>query len=90
MPFRGTLELTPEDRAQLAHHREPDARPFVRERGAALLKVAAGASPHAVAHHGRLRPREPDTVYEGVTWYEKLGFFRVEHFQQGGAHRRSL
>ena len=62
MPFRRTLELTPEDRAQLAHHRDHDARPFVRERCAALLKVAAGASPPAVARHGLLRPRDPDTV----------------------------
>lgn len=90
MPFRRTLELTPEQRAELESHRDHDARPFVRERCAALLKVAAGMSPHAVARHGLLRPRDPDTVYEWVTWYEKLGFFSVEHFQQGGAHRRSL
>ncbi|HEX4945286.1 MAG TPA: hypothetical protein VFZ34_01315 [Blastocatellia bacterium] len=90
MPFRRTLELTPEEQAKLTHHRDHDARPFVRERCAALLKVAAGMSPHAVARHGLLRPRDPDTIYEWVTWYERLGFFSVEHFRHGGAHRRSL
>jgi hypothetical protein len=35
----------------------------VRERCGALLKIAAGHSPHAVATQGLLKPRDPDTVY---------------------------
>lgn len=90
MQNRRTLELSSEQRAELLDHRDHEARPFVRERCAALLKIADGMAPHAVARHGLLKPRDPDTVYEWLTWYERLGFFSVEHFQAGGAHRRSL
>lgn len=90
MTNRRTLELDCDERAKLLEHRDHDPRPFVRERCAALLKIAEGMSPHAVARHGLLKARDPDTVYEWLTWYERLGFFSVEHFQQGGAHRRSL
>lgn len=91
MPLRRTLELSPDQRAERLAPRDYDACPFVRERGAALLKIADGMSPHAVARHGLLKARAPDTRYEGLTWYERLvGFFSVEHFQAGGAHRRSL
>jgi hypothetical protein len=35
----------------------------VRERCAAVLQIADGVSAHAVARQGRLKPRDPDTVY---------------------------
>ena len=60
--IRHTLPLTDEERTDLQHYRDHDPRPYVRERAAALLKIAAGQSPHAVARHGLLRPRDPDTL----------------------------
>jgi hypothetical protein len=55
-----------------------------------LLKVADGQAAHAVARHGLLKPRDPDTVYGWLDMYERLGIRGVLWFQQGGAHRRSL
>jgi hypothetical protein len=63
MSQRRTLALTAEQRQELLHHRDHDPRPYVRERCAALLKVADGQTAHAVARAGLLRPRDPDTVY---------------------------
>jgi hypothetical protein len=62
MPRRRTLTLTEPQRQELIDHRDHDARPYVRERCAALLKIADGHAPHAVARHGLLKPRDPDTV----------------------------
>ncbi len=90
MPLRRTLQLSASQRQDLVAARDHDARPYVRERAAALLKIAAGQSPHAVARHGLLKPRDPDTVYSWLTWYEKLGRRSLSLFQQGGAHRRHL
>jgi hypothetical protein len=63
MRQRRTLALTDAQRAPLLHGRDHDGRPSVRERCAALLKVADGLPPHAVARRGLLCPRDPDTVY---------------------------
>lgn len=87
MPLRRTLALRDEQRQTLEQHRDHDPRPWVRERCAALLKIADGMSPHAVARHGLLKPRKPDTVYEWLNWYEEHGFWSVERFPHGGHHR---
>ena len=62
MPRRRTLDLTDPQRQELLHHRDHDPRPYVRERCAALRKIADGQSAHAVARQGLLKPRDPDTV----------------------------
>jgi hypothetical protein len=90
MPQRRTLILTDTQRQELLHHRDHDPRPYVRERCAALLKIAEGQTPHAVARHGLLKPRDPDTVYAWLNWYEREGLRSVTAFQHGGAHRRGL
>lgn len=90
MARRRTLELTTSQRQSLVHHRDHDPKPYVRERCAALLKIAEGQSPHAVARSGLLKPRDPDTVYGWLDWYERYGIHSVAWFPQGGAHRRSL
>ncbi len=90
MPQRRTLTLTEPQRQDLIAHRDHDPRPYVRERCAALLKVADGQAAHAVARHGLLKPRDPDTVYSWLDMYERLGIHGLLWFQQGGAHRRSL
>ncbi len=62
MALRRTLILTASQRQDLQQYRDHDPRPYVRERCAALLKIADGQSPHAVAGHELLKPRDPDTV----------------------------
>lgn len=66
---RRTLVLTDGQRAELERARAHDPRPYLRERAAALLKVADGQSPRSVALSGLLRPREPDTVYAWLDRY---------------------
>lgn len=90
MLYRRTLELTDAQRLDLIHYRDHDPRPYVRERCAALLKIADGLSPHAVARHGLLKPRDPDTVYEWLNLFERFGLRSVWMFQQGGKHRVCL
>ncbi len=66
MPKRLILELSATQRAQLEAARDHDHLPYVRERAAAILKVAEGQSGRAVARYGLLRPHWPDTVYEWI------------------------
>jgi len=75
MAERRTLTLSPIERAELEDLRDHDPRPYMRERCAALLKIADGASPHHVALHGLLKPRDPDSVYSWLDRYlaDKLG-----------------
>lgn len=67
------LELSAEQRAELVALRDTSPTPHLRERAAALLKIADGASPHAVARSGLLRPRQPDTVYRWLARYRAEG-----------------
>ncbi len=87
MVQKRTLELTETERTALVEHRDHDANPQIRERCAALLKIAAGQSPHAVARQGLLKPRDPDTVYEWLDWYEQDGLHGIVSRLQGGNHR---
>jgi hypothetical protein len=84
MPARRTLALGPEQRTLLVQHRDHDPRPHVRERCAAVLKVADGLSPHAVARSGLLRPRDPDTLYAWLDFYQQGGLPSLCAHQQGG------
>jgi hypothetical protein len=87
---RRTLAVSPAQREELVAHRDHDPRPYVRERCAALVKIAEGMSPHAVAQHGLLRPRDPDTVYGWLTTYAAQGLAGVIAGQHGGARRGCL
>jgi transposase len=87
MAQRRTLALSPAQRGALEAHRDHDPRPYVRERCAALVKIADGMSPHAVAQRGLLRPRDPDTVYGWLATYESRGLAGVIARQHGGARR---
>ncbi len=71
--YRRTLELTAQQRAELEELRDHAEKPYLRERAAALLKIADGESPAAVARSGLLKPRKPDTVYEWLNRYEAEG-----------------
>jgi hypothetical protein len=87
---RRTLVLTEEQRQELLRLRDHDDRPYVRERGAALLKVADGQSPHRVAKQGLLKPRDPDTLYSWLDLYQTSGTAGLIAHSQGGSRGRHL
>ena len=90
MARRRTLTLTNEKRNELRDYRDHHPSPQVRERCAALLKNAEGASPHWVAKEGLLKERDPDTVYAWLSSYEAAGVAGLVARQQGGDRRSGL
>jgi hypothetical protein len=90
MAARRTLELKSRQRQELAEYRDHDPRPYLRERCGALLKIAAGATAHAVARWGLLKPRDPDTLYGWLRIYEAEGVSGLVAHQHGGDRRRCL
>lgn len=90
MANRRTLRLKTREQQELEHYRDHDARPYVRERCSALLRIAAGEPPHAVARQGVLKPRDPDTLYGWLDVYEEEGVTGLLAHQQGGDRRRGL
>ena len=87
MVHKRTLEVSEAERAELVEHRDHDRRPQVRERCAALLKIASGQSAHEVAQHGLLKIRDPDTVYGWLNAYQAEGLHGLLSRLQGGNHR---
>ncbi len=61
--------LRDDQRTELVRVRDSAAKAYLRERAAAILKVAAGTPGAQVARSGLLRPREPDTVY---AWLDRF------------------
>lgn len=90
MTTQQTLTLSWAQRRELEHARDHDARPYVRERCAAMLKVAAGMSAHAVARHGLLKPRDPDTLYAWLSHYRIDGLAGLTRHRHGGYRRSRL
>ena len=90
MAIRRTLRLKMQEQRELEHYRDHDARPYVRERGRAWLRSAAGETAHAVARQGVLKPRDPDTRYGWLHVYEEEGVAGLLAHQQGGDRRRVL
>lgn len=68
-----TLSLSEPAREELVALRDHAPRAYLRERAAALLKIAQGTSAHQVARSGLLKPRDPDTVYSWVQRYRAWG-----------------
>jgi hypothetical protein len=56
----------------------------------AVLKIAQGETPHAVARQGLLKSRDPDTLYGWLAMYEEEGVAGLVAHQHGGKRRRSL
>jgi transposase len=73
VPKQRTLELDEAQRITLEQMRDHHPRPYARERAAALLKIAAGMRPAAVARGGLLRAHKPDTVYAWLDRYQRAG-----------------
>ena len=71
-------------RKRLVWHRDHDPKPYIRERCAAILKIADGHAPYAVARTGLLKPRDPDTVYTWLDAYEADGFDGLVAHPHGG------
>lgn len=73
MPAPHRLELTADQGAELEAVRDHAALPYLRERAAALLKIAAGQSAAQVARGGLLRARHPETICAWVQRYRIEG-----------------
>lgn len=73
MPNPMKIELSGQQRAELEDVRAHSRLPYLRERAAAILKIADGTSGRETARHGLLRPHWPDTVYEWVKRYQAAG-----------------
>ncbi len=67
------LDLSPEERAQLEQVVKYHPKPYMRERAAAVLKVADGQWACHVARHGLLQRRDPDTLYIWLKRYRLEG-----------------
>jgi hypothetical protein len=72
MPRR-QLMLSETERQELVKLRDHARLPYLRERAAALLKIADGMPAALVARYGLLRPRRPDTVYAWLDRYQATG-----------------
>jgi len=70
---RRHLTLTPRQRRKLIRVRDHHRRPYVREKAAALLKVAEGWTLTEVARDGLLRPRSRNTVAAWLDRFEARG-----------------
>ena len=67
------ITLSALERQELMTARDTHTKAYVRERCAAILKIANGQSGHQVALQGLHKPRKPDTIYEWVRRYQKEG-----------------
>lgn len=67
------LELSPRQRRTLVRVRDHHPTPHLREKAAALLKVADGWSVQDVARCGLLRPRSRNSVGAWVARYKARG-----------------
>ena len=79
MAKRHTLQLTDEQTQTLRQLRDTAEQAYLRERAGALLKIAAGMSPHKVAQRGLLKQRKPDTVYAWLRAYRQQGVQGLRH-----------
>jgi transposase len=67
------FDVTTAERAALTRVRDTAPHAYLRERAAALLKVADGMAAARVARQGLLRPRKPDTVYAWIDRFIEAG-----------------
>ncbi len=73
MPKVYRISLSAEQITELEKARDRHAKPYMRERSAALLKVSQGHSLRQVAYHGLLRRHAPETVKEWCERYLATG-----------------
>ena len=90
MATQRTVLLSWAQRRELEQARDHDPQPYVRERCAALLTIADGTSAPAVARHGLLKARDPDTVNAWLTHYLADGLAGLTSHRHGGYRRSRL
>jgi transposase len=73
MPRPLQVPLTAVERAALVGARDPHANPSIRERAAALVRVADGPSARQAARRGGLTPRRVETVSRWVVAVRQQG-----------------
>jgi transposase len=73
MPRRLKLSLSSLQRLQLEDLRDHHQKPYLRERAAAVLKVADGLSAQAVSADGLLRKRAYQTICQWVHRFQTHG-----------------
>ncbi len=67
------LRLSAEQHRELEQVRDHALKAHLREKAAALLKIAEGQSGLQVGLHGLLRRRDADTIYRWVKRYQAEG-----------------
>ena len=77
------LILSAAERAALVRHRDTDARPYLREMCAGILKVADGWPIRQVALTGLGRRRKPETVSRWLAKYTTGGIPALVHRPRG-------
>src|SRR5438105_2119345 len=82
MSRRYQISLTEEQFQQLRFIRDHDATPSMRVKAAGILKIASGEQLQEVAHHGLLKPVEPETVKRWCVRYLQGGYEALK-VQQG-------
>jgi hypothetical protein len=70
MPAPLKLKLTETQRSQLVELRDHSKLPYLRERAAALLKIADGHSGFETARNLLNRPHWQDTIYDWVKRFQ--------------------
>ena len=78
MPKPLQIELKEPERVELEQLRDKGSKTYLRERAAAILKIASGMSASEVASHGLLKRRQYQTVCHWVRRYQAEG---VEGFK---------
>lgn len=73
MAARKQISLSAAQRQELERTRNQHKKPYVRERAAAILKVADGQSVRQVALYGLLKPHEPEVVSGWIARYLQEG-----------------
>ena len=73
MPKRIRVSLSEAQRQELEKVRDGHPKAFLRERAAAVLKVAQGKTMTEVAEQGLLKRHEPETVHRWVKRYLQAG-----------------
>lgn len=69
MPKYIVVKLSESQAAELEKVRHQHAKPYMRERAAAVLKVASGETVTTVAEKGLLTRHEPETVHGWIKNY---------------------
>ena len=73
MPKVIHLELSESEREALEKVRDHDARPYMREKAAAVLKIAEGQVASQVAERGLLQSHDPDIIYRWLKRWQTQG-----------------